>query len=255
MRPNQGGGKEGRTYPDVAEHGAVGALAVTAKVLRNDSSDGHGDADKAVLVDADPDDVEPSQAAGRHAPGSTLAATAFLKPVDGSHPLLDAPEIAEVVLLVVEVRSNVGAEEGKEGGDRKGFVTVAYYLKIDRVPVEAEGQERGGSVDRNHEENADDAGDNALAEAGREAEADIGRGRKDVLALLLGLGVVQGMHPNKIQAHDNSNQGRGTGDDQGEVVEGQRASDLQLRRGQDCEMVLARWRAVESGGRKSRDGW
>jgi hypothetical protein len=53
------GGKREETYPDMAEYRAVGALAVSVKVLRGDGRDGHGHPDEAVVVDSDPDDVEP----------------------------------------------------------------------------------------------------------------------------------------------------------------------------------------------------
>ena len=48
------------------------------------------------------------------------------------------------------------AEERKEGGDRKRFVTIGYYLEVDRMPVEPEGEEGGDCIYGYHEEDADD---------------------------------------------------------------------------------------------------
>jgi len=47
------------TCPNVTKHDAVGALAVTTKVLRHDRSNRHGDSNKAVVINTNPDNIEP----------------------------------------------------------------------------------------------------------------------------------------------------------------------------------------------------
>lgn len=47
-------------------------------------------------------------------------------------------------------------EQCEEGGDGEGFVAVAYDLEVDCVPVKVEGEEGGGGVDGDHEEDSDD---------------------------------------------------------------------------------------------------
>lgn len=46
-------------YPDVPKDWAVGTFAIVVKVLRDDGRNGHGNANKAVVVNADPVNVEP----------------------------------------------------------------------------------------------------------------------------------------------------------------------------------------------------
>lgn len=45
----------------MSEDRAIRALAVAVEMLSYNGSDSHGDANKAVMIDADPDDVEPRQ--------------------------------------------------------------------------------------------------------------------------------------------------------------------------------------------------
>lgn len=98
-----------KTYPDMAKYGTVRTLTVPVEILRSNSRDSHGDPDKAVLVDADPVNVEPRQAALGGPPGTSLAAAARLEPVEGPHPALDRLHEAEVLLLLVQVGGDVVA--------------------------------------------------------------------------------------------------------------------------------------------------
>lgn len=79
----------------------VGAFAVTVKVLSHDGGDGHGNSDEAVVVNADPNDVEPCEAALGGPPGSTLAATALVHPSDGPHPRFHRLHVPKILLLIV----------------------------------------------------------------------------------------------------------------------------------------------------------
>lgn len=145
-----------KTHPDVAEHGAVGALAVSVKVLGCDGRDGHGNADEAVVVDADPDDVEPGQAALGGSPRPSRAAAALGQPAQGPDPRLDRVHKAEIFLLFVEVGPHVMTQQGEEGRDGEGFIAVADDLEVYGVPVEAQRQERRRGVYGHHEQDPDD---------------------------------------------------------------------------------------------------
>jgi hypothetical protein len=65
--------------------------------------------------------------------------------------------LTEIVLLFVEVRSDVVAEKGKERGNGEGFVAVAEDFIVDRVFVVEVREEGDCRVDGDHEEDANDA--------------------------------------------------------------------------------------------------
>ena len=136
---------------------AVGTLAVPVKILGDHGRDRPGNADEAVVVDADPNNVEPRQAAPWCPPGTSLATAALGEPVDGPYPGPDRVQVSEILLLLVKVRRDVMAHEREERGYGKGFVAVAQHLEVDGVPVESERQERCGRIDGYHEEDANDA--------------------------------------------------------------------------------------------------
>ena len=145
------------TYPDVSKDGRVGALAVAPIVLGQDGRHGHGNADEAVLVHADPDDVEPGQAALGRAPGAAIAAAALGEPVDGHDPALDRAKASEELLLRMQVGRAVVADEAEEGGNGKGLVAVGDDGEVGGAPVPLQLHVRGDGVDGDHEEDADDA--------------------------------------------------------------------------------------------------
>lgn len=122
----------------MTENRAVGAFAVSVKVLCDDSGNGHGDADEAVMVNTDPNDVEPSETTPGRAPGPAFTAAALFEQGDREDPLFDAAQIAEVIFLVVELRADVGAQKREKGRNGKGFITVADHLKVYGVPIEAD---------------------------------------------------------------------------------------------------------------------
>lgn len=97
-------------YPDVTKDGAVGAFAVLFKVLGDDGGNGHGDTDKAVLVDTNPVDVEPGEAALGRAPGTALTAAAGGKPVDWQDPGLDGAHLTEELFLRMQIGRSIVAE-------------------------------------------------------------------------------------------------------------------------------------------------
>lgn len=135
----------------------IATLTIDVKRLRRDGRDRHRHADKAVLIDAGPDDIEPGQAALGRAPDAAFAAAALREPAQGPDPGLDGVDGPKVLLLLVQRRRGVVAEEGEEGGDGEGLVAVGDDGVVDGVVVEPEGEEAGRGVDGDHEEDADDA--------------------------------------------------------------------------------------------------
>lgn len=158
----------------MGKNGVVRRFAVTVEILSHHGSNSHGHSDKAVVIYANPDNVEPSQPALWGPPSTTLASAAFGKPGDGPHPWLDGGHVAKVVLLLVQVGGNIVAHEGKEGGNGEGFVTVADDLVVDGMPVLPDAQKGRDGVDGDHEQNAND------------------------VFLLAGLGIVEGVHPYQV---------------------------------------------------------
>jgi hypothetical protein len=65
--------------------------------------------------------------------------------------------LTEIVLLFVEIRSDVVAEECEERGNGEGFVAVTEDFIVDRVFVVEVREERDCRVDGDHEEDANDA--------------------------------------------------------------------------------------------------
>lgn len=119
----------------MSEYGAVRALAIPLKILRHDSRNGHGDSDEAVMIDADPDDIEPGQTALGCPPRPSLTATALGKPVYRPYPWFYGAHISEEFLLFVQVGRDVVAHEGEEGGNGESLIAVAENLEVDGMPV------------------------------------------------------------------------------------------------------------------------
>lgn len=128
-------------------------FAVSLEVLSDHSRNSHRNPNKAVLVNASPDDIEPRQARTGCSEQTTAAS---LEPTRRPNPRFRL-NATEVILLCMEIRRNIMAQQRKEGGNRKGFVAFGHDLEVYRVPVVPEGQERGHGVDGYHEEDSDDA--------------------------------------------------------------------------------------------------
>lgn len=217
--------------PDVGKGRVVGALAVDAGGLGRHADDARGDACEAVLVDGDPADVEPRQAALRRAPGPALATAAAREALDGPGPGLDGRHGAEELLLRVDVRGDVVADEGEEGGQRECLVALRDDLEVDGVFVEEELEQRRDAVHGDHEEDADD------------------------VSLLARLGVVEGVPPDEVEADEDGDGGRGGADDVGEFGEGEAADDgfLVFRRAHVLQRRVALWTHDGGfGGRSTR---
>jgi hypothetical protein len=80
--------------------------------------------------------IEPSQAASRYAQNALVSSTGtFLQTEDAPEPIYGF-YLAEIILLFMEIRSDVIAEKRKERGNGEGFVAVAEDFVVDRVFVE-----------------------------------------------------------------------------------------------------------------------
>lgn len=55
------------------------------------------------------------------------------------------------------------AKQGKEGGNCEGFVAFAEDFEIDGFAVVEKAQERGNGINRDHEEDSDDAGQDQVS--------------------------------------------------------------------------------------------
>jgi hypothetical protein len=110
-------------------------LAIPVEVLGYDRNDGEQDAHQAVLEDARPDDVEPSEAGTRFAKGPMVLTTGtFLHEEDAPDPVHRLKR-AKVLFLFVEPRRDILAHEGEEAGNCKCFVAVSRDLEVDGVLV------------------------------------------------------------------------------------------------------------------------
>lgn len=79
--------------------------------------------------------IEPSQAASRYAQDTLVFSTStFLQSKDAPEPVYRG-DLTEIILLLVQVRSDVVAEECEERGNGEGFVAVAQNFKVDGVFV------------------------------------------------------------------------------------------------------------------------
>lgn len=94
---------------------AVGAFAVAIVLVTNNGSDGHGNTYKAVVVNSDPNDIEPGETADGRAPWAPVAATTLLEPVERPYPFLDGLQFSEELFLRVEVGRCVLTQQCKEG--------------------------------------------------------------------------------------------------------------------------------------------
>lgn len=119
----------------MSKDGAVGALAISIEILRHNSNNSHGDTNEDVMVNTDPDYVEPCQAGIWCSPTTTLATTTLGEPVYGYYPRLDWMQLAKEILLLMEIRSDEVTHEGEEGCDSQGLIGFTDDLKVDGTPV------------------------------------------------------------------------------------------------------------------------
>ena len=98
------------TYPDVPEYRAIGALAISAEILRYHGSNSHSNSNEAVVIDADPDNVEPGQATLWCPPWTPFTSAASFEPIDWQHPGLYRLHQSKVFLLFVNIGCNVMAK-------------------------------------------------------------------------------------------------------------------------------------------------
>lgn len=73
----------------MGKNGVVGTLTVSPVVLSNNRGNSHGDSNEAIMIDTNPDDVEPCEATLGGTPRSTLATAGACEPVNGPDPWFD----------------------------------------------------------------------------------------------------------------------------------------------------------------------
>lgn len=78
--------KSSNPYPNMRKERTQGALAIDFVVLCHNSNNRHGDTYEAVMIDTNPYDIEPRQAAVGCPPRALVSSTAFGEPVHWSHP-------------------------------------------------------------------------------------------------------------------------------------------------------------------------
>jgi hypothetical protein len=141
----------------MSKDGAVRALAISVKMLRHNGDDGHGNTYEAVLVDTNPNYVEPRQPRFRRSPTTTIPTAALGKPVQGYNPRLYRLQLAKELLLLMKIRSHKVAHEGKERCNGKGLVRFADDLVVYSMPVKPKREEGRCRVYGYHKEDSDDA--------------------------------------------------------------------------------------------------
>lgn len=121
------------------KHGRITTLAVLSMILGQYRRDSHGHSHEAVVVNPDPDNVEPRQPAPRRPPRTLpVPAAALGHPVHRPHPVLDGLHLAKVLLLRVQVGRDVVAHQTEEGADGKRLVAIAQDLEVDGVIIKAQ---------------------------------------------------------------------------------------------------------------------
>ncbi|KAK5633832.1 hypothetical protein RRF57_009546 [Xylaria bambusicola] len=196
------------TYPDMSEYWAIRTLTISAKILRYNCSDSHGDAYEAVLVYTDPDDVEPGKPRFWCPPTATITTTAFSEPVHGYKPRLDRVQLAEELLLLVEIRRHEMTHQGKEGRDGEGFVSLTNDLKVYGMPIEVKREKGRRRINRYHEKDSNDAV--VVSFQYYKSATIVG----SVLFLFARFRIVERMLPHKIEAYDVGDDSRATSNDQ-----------------------------------------
>ena len=79
--------------------------------------------------------IEPSQAASRYAQDAFLFPACTLLQTENAPKPVYRRYLTEIILLLVEVRRDVIAEECEERGNGEGLITVAKDFKVYRVFV------------------------------------------------------------------------------------------------------------------------
>lgn len=182
------------SYPDMREKRTHGALAVHLEMLRHNGNNSHDHSYEAVMVDSDPDDVEPGQAALGGPPRVLVSSTAFREPIQWPHPRHKGVQLPEEVLLVMQRWCDILTHEAEEGRDGEGLVTVGYDSIVDGMVVKDKLKEIRGGVYWYHEQNPDDAAVH-VSIVTSELELDRTWDVKHALFLLYWFRVIKRMHP------------------------------------------------------------
>lgn len=202
--------------PDMRILRAQRSFAVPSKDLAYDRHNGEKHTDEAVLKNASPDDlpqksvsrllaslssskthIKPSQPTPRFPKRSAnLPARTLLqpehpqKPVHGLNP-------SKILLLLMQIRRDVVAQQAEETRNRKRLVAVAEHFEVHGFAVEDVAEEADDAVDGDHEEDPDD------------------------VFLLAGAQVVQGVHGDQVEGYYDADEAEDCAEEEAEVVEGE----------------------------------
>lgn len=146
------------------------------------------------------------------------AALPLLKPSQGPKPRLGL-DPTKIVLLAMQIGSNVVAHEAKESGDTEGFIAVADDLEIDIVMVEEDAEPCDDGVNGDHPEDTNNAAHGKAIQSAMVKPARI-RSKPHSLALLDGFAIVHGMAHDQEYGDAAGEQGTNTAHDEAEAVEG-----------------------------------
>lgn len=180
--------------PDMCKRWIQRFQTVYSEMLCDDCRDGHGNTNEAVLEHSNPDDIEPGQATSRGAEPAIFSSSAFLKVLHGPNPWLRLDR-SEILFLVVQVLSQVGAHQTEEGSDRESLIAISEDFIVDTVLVEDDGEEGDECVYGYHEKDA------------------------YYMALLFRARVSYGMQEHETEGDDDCDHTADCGDGKGEFME------------------------------------
>lgn len=164
--------------------------------------------------------IEPCQAAARHPPNTFLPAGYLLQPGYRPEPVFRL-YCTKVVLLTVQIGSNIATHQRKEGGDRERFVAVAQNAVVNGMFVVECAEPGDEGVNRYHQKNANSTTTRARV-SGAISEGD-GLGSEHVLPLFSGFAIMSRMSHDQVKGDKTSNERENTDKDNAELVEGKTA--------------------------------
>lgn len=119
-----------------------------------------------------------------------------MQPKHAQKPIhrLDPPK---VLLLLVQIRRDVVAQQAEETRNRKRLITIAQDLEVDGLAVEHVAEEADDAVDGDHEEDPDD------------------------VFLFVWAEVVQRVHGDEVEGDYDADEAEDGAEEEAEVVEGE----------------------------------
>lgn len=164
--------------------------------------------------------IEPCQTTPRNSPNTFLPSRNLLQPGYGPDPVFRL-YCAKVILLTVQIGSNITTHQCKEGGDRERFVTVAQDAVVNSVFIVKCAEPGDEGVNRYHQKNSNSTTTRSTV-SGSTSEGG-GLGSEHVLPLFSGFAVMGRMSHDQIKGDKTSDERKNTDKDDAEFVEGKTA--------------------------------